>query len=174
MEKTWKPIPTFSNYEASSDGELRSLNYKRSGRVVVLNPSLTSDGYMKTMLLDDTGKYRSWTVHKFVTLAFFGDRQGLEVNHKNGIKTDNRIHNLEYVSRSENIKHAYANRLMRGMVGVNNPNSKLTNEQVVEIRNHASTHGKNYGRKELALKYNVSECCIKEVVNHRRGIWKLA
>ncbi len=74
--ENWKAIPNFSTYEASDLGRLRSLNYKRSKTIRVLKPAKSKDGYMKTMLLDDNGKYSSWTVHKFVALAFFWTTQG--------------------------------------------------------------------------------------------------
>lgn len=169
----WKSIPGFSKYEASSLGNLRSLNYKRTGKVKVLSPSQSPDGYLKTMLLDDDGKYRSWTVHLFVCMAFFGNKKtGFEVNHINGIKTDNSIENLEYCTRSENMKHAFNLGLELPLNGSKNGNSKLSESDVIAIREHASNFkGRYYGRKQLAEKYGVSEAHIKDIVAKRRGIW---
>lgn len=167
----WKAIPGFSRYEASNTGHLRSLNYKNSGKVKLIVPAL-SGGYLKTMLLSDDGKYYSWMVHKWVALAWLGPRLEFEVNHKSGIKTDNSVENLEYCTRSENIQHAFDNGLILPRRGTKNNLSKLTEEQVKEIRNFANNCiGRYYGRKELAKKYGVSECTIKEVVNRRRNIW---
>lgn len=166
----WKPIPNFSRYEASSLGNLRSINYKNSGKTKQLKPALSKDGYMKTMLLCDNKKYSSWTVHLFIAITFFGAKEkGFEINHKDCNKANNSIDNLEYCTRSENIKHAYKNNLITPKVGSLNGMSKLNEQQVYEIREHAKNNGKNYGRKNLAVKYNVSECTIKEVVNRRKN-----
>lgn len=167
----WKPIPGFSRYEASNLGNLRSLNYKKTGNVKLIKPAL-SGGYLKTMFLSDDGKYYSWTVHKWVALAWLGPRMEFEVNHKSGVKTDNRVDNLEYCTRSENILHGFKLGLHKPRLGTKNNLSVLTEEQVKEIRDHVKNfNGRYYGRKELALKYDVSECTIKEVVNRRRNIW---
>jgi hypothetical protein len=167
----WKAIPGFSRYEASNLGRLRSLNYKESKTIKVLKPAL-SGGYFKTMLLSDDGKYYSWMVHKWIALAWLGPRLEFEVNHKNGVKTDNNALNLEYCTRSQNIQHAFDNGLMIPRRGTKNNLSKLTEQQVKEIRHHADNFkGRYYGRKELAFKYGVSECTIKEVVTRRRDGW---
>ena len=166
----WKSIPNFSRYEASNKGNLRSLNYKNSKKTKILKPALSPDGYLKTMLQGDNKKYSSWTVHKFVLLAFLGERDvNLEINHIDGNKINNELSNLEYVTRSENIKHAYDNNLISPKVGSKNGKSKLKESEVIEIREHARNSGRYYGRKELAVKYGVSECTIKEVVTRRKN-----
>ncbi len=172
MKEIWKPIPNFSRYEASNFGNLRSLNYKRTGKVKNLKPALSRDGYMKTMLLDDVGSYKSWTVHKFVSVAWIGERpKGMDVNHKDGVKTNNAPSNLEYVTRSENIKHAFKLGLTKPLRGEENPCSKVTKEDVRKIRDVAASGGRYYGRKKLAEKYGISEAHVKDIVNRRRNIW---
>lgn len=168
-KEIWKPIPNFSRYEASDKGRLRSTNYKNSGKTKVLKPALANDGYLKTMLLNDDGKYRSWTVHLFICLTFLGEKpKGYEVNHMDGNKTNNSINNLEYVTRSENIKHAYNYGLITPKVGASNGNSKLTEDDIIAIREHAKKNSPRYGRDKLADKYGVSSAYIKEIVNGRK------
>lgn len=168
----WKAIPNYSRYEASDCGRLRSLNYKNTRTVRVLKPALTEDGYLKTMLQDDNGRYHSLTVHHFVTLAFFGPREdGLQVNHKDGVKTNNSIDNLEYCTASQNVRHAYDNGLEKPLKGQDNPFAKLRNEDVLFIRKAAEEGGRYYGRKSLAERFGISECHVKEIVNKRRGAW---
>tara|TARA_R110000772_G_C13276686_1_gene436745 strand:+ start:733 stop:1254 length:522 start_codon:yes stop_codon:yes gene_type:complete len=165
----WKTIKGFSGYEASTLGRLRSLNYKRTNKAKVLKPSI-SGGYLKTMIKADNGKYKSSYVHKFVCLAFLGDRPNkYEINHKDGVKTNNSTENLEYVTKSENIKHAYRLGLLSSKVGSSNGMAKLTESDVLEIREHAANNGRYYGRGMLAERYKVSQCTIKEVVSKRRG-----
>jgi len=152
------------------------LNYKRTGKVKILKPACSSGGYMKTVLLRDDGKYKSWTVHLFVMMAFVGVKpSGLEVNHKNGIKTDNRVGNLEYVTHKYNVQHSFDNGFQLPLKGEDNPTSKLTEENVLEIRKYVKGQrekgNRYYGRKKLAEKYGVSDGYIKDIVSRRRGIW---
>jgi hypothetical protein len=173
MEK-WKTIPGFSRYQVSTLGRLRSTNYKNSGKSVVMKPALSPDGYMKTMLLGDDGKYHTSRVHRWVALAYLGDPNGLEVNHKDGNKQNNSPKNLEYCTRSHNVKHAYANGLEKPMRGADNACSKLSEKDVVEIREYAKLHGKLKNRKALAEKYGVTEGHLKDIVSMRRGVWSCA
>lgn len=62
---------------------------------------------------------------------------------------------------------------MENKQGSENGASKLTEKEVKEIRDYASNFkGRYYGRKQLAEKYGVCECTIKEIVNHRKNRWK--
>lgn len=175
----WKKIKNFSRYEASNLGRLRSLNYKNSKRTQVLKPAKSNDGYLKTVLQADNGKSYSWTVQKWVTLAFYGEREvGQEIDHINSNKEDNNIINLEYVSRSENIKRAYKNKLIIPKRGSLNGMAKITEDIVNEIRNYAilckSLGIRYYGRNEVAKAYNISSSYVKEIVNGRntrRSCW---
>jgi hypothetical protein len=166
-----KDIPNFSRYCVDSLGNLYSKNYKNSGKIKILKPAVDG-GYLKTMIQDDNGKYSTQRVHRLVALAFLGEPNGLHVNHKNGIKTDNSVSNLEYVTISENILHAFKNNLMKPKRGALNGMSKLTAEQVTEIREHAANcPSRYYGREELAKKYGVSVATIKDIVTKRRNSW---
>jgi hypothetical protein len=165
----WKKIPNYSRYEVSNFGQLRSLNYKNSKKTKNLKPSITQ-GYYKTMLQNDEKKYCTISVHSIVCLAFLGEKKkGQEINHIDGNKTNNILKNLEYCTHSENIKHAFKLGLSERKVGSKNGMAKLTEKQVLEIREHAAKNGRYYGRKMLAEKYKVCECTIKEVVTRRRN-----
>ena len=173
MIEIWKKIPGFSRYEASSLGQIRSTNYKRTGKTKTLNPSISKDGYLRTMLLNDEGKYKSGGVHTWVALTVIGGRpEGKEVNHIDGVKTHNAISNLEYCTRSENCKHAIKLGLWEIKHGSKNGNSKLTEQDVLAIREYAKKNGPRYGRRALAEKYGISDSHIKDVISGRRGTWK--
>lgn len=173
MEKEiWKTIPNFSKYEASSLGRVRSLNYKRSGRVQVLKPSDNGNsGYFKTMLLRDDGIYNTRPIHRLVASAFFGDRKELTVNHKDGNKANNNINNLEWCTRSENVKHAFKTGLMIPKRGELNGMSKLTKEKVEYARELARTKGRFWGRNKLALEWGVNPKHLQRIVNKSES-WK--
>lgn len=168
----WKPIPGFSRYEASTEGRIRSINYKRSGKTVVLKPAISHDGYLKTMLQRDNGSYLTSRVHKWVALTFHGLSNGLTVNHKDTNKLNNRPDNLEYITRQENVTHATELGLQKPRRGSDNGWSKLNESQVREIREFvANSPDRYYGRQALADKYGVSSAHIKDIVTRRRGTW---
>lgn len=97
----WKDIPEYSGYQISSLGNVRSNKY---GDWRLLNPALDGAGYLIVYLRKDKKSIR-FHVHRLVAQVFVNGN-GSDVNHKNGAKTDNRADNLEWCSRSENVKHA--------------------------------------------------------------------
>lgn len=106
----WKTISEYPNYEVSSEGRVRNI---KTGRV--LRPCNTGIGYLKVGL--SRGKKQSKkqiTIHRLVANAFIPNPDSQPcVNHINGIKTDNRVENLEWVSYSENTLHAYKKGLLK-------------------------------------------------------------
>ena len=101
MEEIWKEIDGFPNYEVSNLGHVKS---KLTGKLV--HQQLRKKGYMKVELWKN-GKATTKDVHVLVANAFLdGRKPGLEVNHKNGNKTDNTVTNLEWATRKENMDHA--------------------------------------------------------------------
>ena len=103
-------------------------------------------------------------------MAFLGNSH-LEVNHIDGNKANNNLNNLEYCTHSENIKHAFEIGLEKGKKGEESSSAKLTNRDVIEIREYAKLHGKLKNRKKLAEKYKVSESTLKDIVSRRRNNW---
>lgn len=97
----WKDIPEYSGYQISSLGNVRSNKY---GDWRLLKPALDGAGYLIVYLRKDKKSIR-FHVHRLVAQVFVNGN-GSDVNHKNGDKADNRADNLEWCSRSENVKHA--------------------------------------------------------------------
>jgi len=95
----WKEVPAAPRYEISTEGRIRR---------VIQQPILRAfngrKGH-KRIGLWVNGVRRKFAVHRLVLLAFVGP-SSLEVNHKNGITSDNRLENLEYVTGEENRSHA--------------------------------------------------------------------
>lgn len=105
MQEVWRQIKGCEGaYEISSFGRVKSL---KSGKPLIMKPKVESNGYLRISLYNNK-KGRSVLVHKLVAEAFLGQRpDGMQVNHIDGDKTNNKVDNLEYCTCSENIKHAY-------------------------------------------------------------------
>lgn len=101
--------------------------------------------------------------HRLVYHHFKGEIPcGMVINHINGIKNDNRPENLEAVTHSQNIQHAYRTGLNKALDGEGNPASKLTNKQVLEIREAYAIGG--ITQAQIAAKYGVSPVAISQIV----------
>ena len=106
MQEVWKAIPGYEgHYDVSDQGRVRSLKSN-----CFLKPNLMNHGYTCVHLYNGGKRSRRvFTVHKLVATAFAANPMYRgEVNHKNFNKTDNRVENLEWVTRSENVAHALA------------------------------------------------------------------
>jgi hypothetical protein len=124
------------------------------------------------MLQGDDGKYHTISVHKAVCLAFHGERPaGLRINHKNGIKTDNRPVNLEYITHSENCQHSFDTGLQKPKRGMLNGMAKLTDEQVRSARDQKRTGGRFWGRNELAKDLGISAKHLQKIVSEKNNSW---
>ena len=118
-EEIWKPIKNYEGlYEVSNMGRVKSLGrvtvgkngkkYHKKGRI--LKYGLDSYGYLQVNLYNAKGRYKLLLVHRIVAEAFIpnpGDKP--QVNHKNEIKTDNRVENLEWMTAKENMNYGTRN-----------------------------------------------------------------
>ena len=92
------------------------------------------------------------------------------VNHKNGIKTDNRAENLEWVTDSENQKHSYANGL-NSRNGLNNGMSKLNYDIAHRIRaEYMMKNITGITQAKLAERYKVAENTIRQVIKNKTWV----
>jgi hypothetical protein len=146
QETVWKDIKGFEgHYQVSSDGRARSLDrmtimkngYPRpcKGRELI---QAINNGYLQ-LCLHLSGKSSPKLVHHLVAFTFISERpEGLEINHINGIKTDNRVCNLEYVTPKENSRHALQLGLKIPKRGSALMISKLDEEKVLIVKERLS------------------------------------
>lgn len=107
QQEIWKEIPGFEGlYHVSNNGNIKSLS--RRGTVgLVLAKKRHKKGYVECCLCKDS-KLRTLTVHRLVAIAFIPNADNKpQVNHINGIKTDNRVENLEWCTNFENQNHSW-------------------------------------------------------------------
>ena len=102
--KDLRPIKDYPDYFVSKEGEVYS---SRRSRLRKLKGSLSSTGYFHVLLFNEEGK-KFFNIHRLVLSAFVDNPDNKPtVNHKNGIKTDNRLSNLEWCTYRENNLHSY-------------------------------------------------------------------
>lgn len=169
VAEEWRPVVGFeSSYEVSSLGCVRSFD-----RVVVrgngrpqfhcgrpIKPRRNRCGYYRVGLSKD-GKQRRCSVHAIVAAAFIGPRpDGYDINHKDGVKRNNAVENLEYVTPSRNQKHAYEKQLKVPVRGSWNGQAKLSEESVMTIKSELRC---GVTGASLARRFKVSERCIHKI-----------
>ena len=121
-----------------------------------------ADGYIAVRLVDG----RCTVAHRLIWEAVHGPiPAGMQINHKTGIKHDNRIANLEVVTPKENVRHAYRTGLASNS-GDRSPRAILTSDQVGQIRRRyvKGSSGPN-GAQALAQEFGVSRRTIAAIVN---------
>lgn len=157
----------YPNYFVNEQGNVFS---NKSGGIKKLKTDNHSREYVKVTIYNN-GKQKTMYVHRLVAQTFIPNPDSKpEINHINGIKSDNRVENLEWSTPKENTKHAYATglRVASPSLGENNGSSKLTEKQVLEIRELYST--KKYTTRGLGKMFDVSNQLISSIVNNKR--WK--
>jgi len=103
MEEIWHTVPGMEDYEVSNLGNVRSM--KNKGKL--LAKRLTPKGYLRVKLCIHSIGHQ-FMIHRLVGMVFVpGYKENLQINHINGIKSDNRAENLEWCTGSQNLKHAY-------------------------------------------------------------------
>jgi hypothetical protein len=136
----WRNIPDFEGYQVSSLGKIRGIDRLKRGRSGLrltrgqeMKQILNKKGYPEVRLRKNGTHTR--LVHKLVSSAFLVKSEGCtQINHINGIKTDNSVINLEWVTQSENQKHAYKLGLQPSRAGESNNRATITDKDVTKLK----------------------------------------
>lgn len=166
INEIWKKIEGYENYEVSNMGRVRSLNYNGTGKMKIMRPGKKSGGYLFVCLYKN-GKVKQMYIHRVVAEAFLPNPDNLPcINHKNEIKTDNRVQNLEFVSHKYNINYS---RNWEGAVEVRRKpvlQYTKTGELIGEYKSMMKAQ-----RQTGINQSNISSCCAGKRKSAGNYIW---
>lgn len=171
MNEIWKPVPNWPDYLVSNLGNAKKTNGK------ILKQTCNGNGYLRVSLIEGVGtgngkkfplaksRKRTAKIYELVMEAFVGPKpEGHNINHKNGNKSDNTLENLEYVTYSQNTRHAIE-------TGLINPRAKSNvklDEGKVKLIRKMLADKKSHG--EIAKEFNVSRPTITNIALNK--VWK--
>lgn len=173
----WKDIEGYEGYyQVSSFGNIRSLDrlidfpsrwhggsmVKRIRKGHIMKPGSSPRGY-SIASLSKLSVHKYYSVHRLVAMTFIPNPENKpQVNHINGIKTDNRVENLEWVTPSENIQHSVDTGLQPKPVKM--PKKKLNYGKVRRIRES------NLGIGDLCKMFDITPKTVNRILS--RKTWK--
>ena len=175
IKEKWKEVENLPKYFISNFGNVRSIKRKYE---IIMKPSFVNNKYTILTLSKPGEKRKRYLVHRLVAKAFISNPGGkLQVNHIDGNTKNNRVENLEWCTKSENLKHAYIHLgrkpPMLGKKGKFNPLSK-------PVYQH-SRNGDLIKRWDSIMDAkrdgfssgHISNCCNKKVnfKTHKGFIW---
>ena len=158
----WVKIKNYNTYSISSLGKIRNDRTKN-----ILKHQIGKTGYYTVKLWKDKKLYKK-NVHRLLAENFiYNPNSNYEVNHINGIRTDNRLENLEWVSHQYNMIHCINLGLRKTSMGETHHKAKLTEKDVLEIRELIKQKVKNV---DIAKQYSVTSNTISMIKCKRN--WK--
>ena len=179
ITENWLAIDGYINYEISNQGNVRSKDrmivtidgksYIKRGQV--LKPKKHKDGYLFITLTDVKRRSNKY-VHRLVALAFVENEDNKpQVNHINGIKSNNSANNLEWVTGSENSQHAFYTGLYYRIDLLKHKSKAVINNETGECyntitdaahalnRNYSVIRGMLKGRRKKTLSLEYCDAC---------------
>lgn len=168
FNEVWKQITNFDNYYISSYGRIKS-NFN-----IIRKPQITKYGYVLVRLKGNDGKYKTMRVHRIVAQEFIPNPINYpQVNHKDEIKSNNHVDNLEWCDNKYNSNYGTINikrskshinnpKCIKAVIGINIKTNKII--EGVSATELSRTHG--FNRKSIC------DCCNKKRKTHKGYMWR--
>ena len=169
MNKIWKRIENYDDYYISNFGDIIKDNYKsrkkKNGEMKNCLPYLKNNGYLQiTLYQRESKKSCKEYIHRLVAKTFIPNPNNHKcINHINGIKTDNRVENLEWCSYKQNMAHAFETGLCCKRFGIENKNSKKYVELDNEYNYIRTFIGSREENKRLGYTRDTIERCARGI-----------
>lgn len=161
-----RPIKDFPQYYVTDEGNVYSRNYHMTGRTKKLTPSKDKKGYLFVPLCKNGKRYLR-KVHRLVAQAFIPNPHNKEqINHKNGIRNDNKVENLEWCTCEENIIHEYT--VLQKNKNLNRTILQLQNNKIIDEFNSSTEAEKRTGIDHS----NIIKCCKGKYHTAGRFVWQ--
>lgn len=167
MKEIWKQIPDYPNYMVSSNGRVKSLNYRGTNKEKILKPSPNTNGYYQISLCQN-GKPTKHKIHRLVAYAFLPNPNNYpHVNHKDEDKTNNAVSNLEWCTAEYNNNY-----------GTHNERTAKANSipivQFTKSGNYIKTwkSGKQAEQELGICGSSISSCCNGKKKSAANSLWK--
>lgn len=155
LNEIWRDIPDYPDYQVSNLGRVRSLKY---GNEYFLKPGVDKDGYLVVSLFK-YGKAKQYKIHRLVAQAFIPNPNNYpQVNHKDEVKTNNLVDNLEWCTAQYNVD--YSNSKLVGQYDLSG-NLIQTWKSTIEIQ-----------RQLGFLQGDISNCCTGRYKTAYGYVWK--
>lgn len=168
MVEQWTAVPGYEGiYEVSTEGTFRRLIKRKGARDFNVRAGVRR-GYSGVSLTCQNGVLKHYLAHRLVWAAFNGPiPPGMQINHKNGIKQDNRLSNLEVCTPSQNTRHAldvlgHKNAPPPHVPGIKNGRALVTEDQVREIRSLYATG--DYSQEALGKRYGMKQTTVSQII----------
>lgn len=173
--RIWEEFP---RYEIGDDGSVFSFDYNHTGERRQLRTYMDQDGYPYVFMVVDGKRYKR-IIHRMVAKLFvLNPKNKPQVNHKNGIRNDNKAENLEWVTSQENTIHGFTHNGRKiseksilaakySFTGVRNPKAKVNESIVLSIRR---CRAKGDSLRNIADRTGLSVAQVSAIANNK--FWK--
>ena len=170
MIENWRTVLGYEGlYQVSDLGNVKSLNYKLTGKEHVLSPGKVRGGYLRVYLYKG-GNNKSFFVNRLVWEAFNGPiPEGMQVNHINENKTDNRLENLNLMTPKENTNWG------TGIARSAKSKKKMVEQHTLDGTHICTWFSATDVERELGYgQGNISKCCCGKRKTAYNYTWKYA